>query len=159
MIAMINTGAAIMAICKATMLTAICDQLLTCGTSRLAKNPMTNKMTPHSMPSANDGVSPRSRIKCRSQGRSAHRSLSRNRTDSLLNWLIAQRMASQQQMAVTPTTGNTKGRASAYLPSTNDCSRSSIPVTGIKLVPQFRSTAGTTDSIISGSVMSSSGIR
>ena len=72
---------------------------------KLAKKRISNMSTPQSTASATDGVSPRSRTTCLSHRPKPQRSLSRNRTDSSLNWPMAQRMASRQHRQVTPTTG------------------------------------------------------
>ena len=68
-------------------------------------------------------------------------------------------VAGWQQIDVTPRTGQTNFNARAYWPSITDRSSSTIPVTGMKLLPRLSSTPGDIGSIISGIVTSMIGIK
>jgi hypothetical protein len=72
---------------------------------------------------------------------------------------MAQRIASRQQTAVTPTTGRLNRSASQYCPSINTRRSSIRPLSGMSAEPRSISAAGSIGSIISGSEIIRSGIR
>ena len=95
-----------------TVTVAISLQLSGVESWKLAKNRNIKRNVAHSKAAPIEGVSPRFLTRCRSHTPGSTRSLSRKRTDSLLNWSMAQRIANRQQIEVIPMTGMTWTNAS-----------------------------------------------